>query len=81
MAFLVIFWLGLGNHRHIATKSQQIRFWSILKKKLGFFFGKYFYYLILHGLNVKFNTAKRFDSGTEVNQVYSNPGYAKRAPH
>ena len=23
MAFLVIFWLGLGNPRHIATKSQQ----------------------------------------------------------
>ena len=32
MAFLVIFWLGLGNPRHIATKSQQIKFWSILKK-------------------------------------------------
>ena len=28
MAFLVIFWLGLGTPRHIATKSQQIRFWS-----------------------------------------------------
>ena len=39
MSFLVIFWLGLGNPRHIATKSQhlwavprQIEFWSILKK-------------------------------------------------
>ena len=32
MAFLVIFWLGLGNPHHIATKSQQIKFWSILKK-------------------------------------------------
>ena len=39
MSFLVNFWLGLGNPRHIATKSQhlwtvprQIRFWSILKK-------------------------------------------------
>ena len=39
MWFLVIFWLGLGNPRHIATKSQhlwavprQIEFWSILKK-------------------------------------------------
>ena len=35
----MIFWLGLGTPRHIATKSQhlwavprQIRFWSILKK-------------------------------------------------
>ena len=28
----MIFWLGLGNPRHIATKSQQIKFWSILKK-------------------------------------------------
>ena len=35
----MIFWLGLGNPRHIATKSQhlwavprQIRFWSFLKK-------------------------------------------------
>ena len=42
MSFLVNFWLGLGNPRHIATKSQhlwavprQIKFWSILKKKLG----------------------------------------------
>ena len=40
MSLLVIFWLGLGNLRHIATKSQhlwtvsrQIKFWSILKKK------------------------------------------------
>ena len=39
MSFLVNFWLGLGNPRHIATISQhlwafprQIRFWSILKK-------------------------------------------------
>ena len=39
MSFFVIFWLGLRNPRHIATKSQhlwavprQIRFWSILKK-------------------------------------------------
>ena len=38
----MIFWLGLGNPCHIATKSQhlwavprQIKFWSILKKKLG----------------------------------------------
>ena len=39
MSFLVIFWLGLGNPCHIATKSQhlwavprKIKFWSILKK-------------------------------------------------
>ena len=39
MSFLVNFWLGLGNPRHIATKSQhlwavprQIRFWSFFKK-------------------------------------------------
>ena len=39
MSFLVNFWLGLGNPRHIATKSQhlwavprQIEFWLILKK-------------------------------------------------
>ena len=39
MSFLVNFLLGLGNPRHIATKSQhlwavprQIKFWSILKK-------------------------------------------------
>ena len=31
-----------------------------------FFFCKYFYYLILHEPNVKFNKAKRFDHGTEV---------------
>ena len=32
VAFFVIFWLGLGNPRHIATKSQPIKFWWILKK-------------------------------------------------
>ena len=40
------------------------------------FFLENFYCLILHGLN-GVNSAELFERGTEVNQVYYNPGYAK----
>ena len=43
---------------------------------IGSFFLENFYCLILHGLN-GVNSAELFECGTEVNQVYSNPGYAK----
>ena len=60
--FLVIF-----NTKIIKSTKIMIIYFSFLEN---------FYCLILHGLN-GVNSAELFERGTEVNQVYFNPGYAK----